>query len=153
VLSLTCTFVRKSLYLAGDEEGALHCDGAPFPINVPKALHGEFLMSMTEEAKILQLSDNAGKLIGHSVVGNETTCPTHHTLVTIVLLVEDEIMCHFDSFYDLIEPCDRRHVANALKSGLGGEEEVAFVCRINLSRPILTKRPIHGYGGQQLSKV
>jgi hypothetical protein len=69
VLSLTCTFVRKSLYLVVDEEvGSVCWEGAPFPINIPKALHGEFLLSMTEEAKILQLSDNAGKLIGHSVV-------------------------------------------------------------------------------------
>lgn len=62
-------------------------------------------------------------------------------------------MCHFDSLYDLIDPCDRRRVAIALRWALEVEEELAFACRISLSRPILTKRPIHGYGGQQLSKV
>ncbi|CAG7720192.1 unnamed protein product [Allacma fusca] len=94
--------------------------GHPFTtpnIGFSKALSG-FLIMMTQNGKLLYISDNAAEYLGHSM---------------------EDLLIHGDSVYDIIDKADHGTVQTELLRTSNthsppGEETRLFLCRMNVSR-------------------
>ncbi|KAK3925777.1 Neuronal PAS domain-containing protein 4 [Frankliniella fusca] len=75
-----------------------------------QALSG-FLMMMTQNGKLLYISDNAAEYLGHSM---------------------EDLLIHGDSAYDLLDRQDHAGVQTELLRS--GDDERLFLCRMNVSR-------------------
>lgn len=69
LMALVCVYVRKTNYF----QQAFKCQNSSLQSTTPsigfsKALNG-FLMMMTQNGKLLYISDNAAEYLGHSMVG------------------------------------------------------------------------------------
>ncbi|XP_026470600.1 neuronal PAS domain-containing protein 4-like [Ctenocephalides felis] len=89
------------------------------------ALSG-FLMMMTQNGKLLYISDNAAEYLGHSMVS----------------LLQEDLLIHGDSVYDIIDKQDHQMIQAELGSPNSGHrpgsiaegERKMFLCRMNVSR-------------------
>lgn len=79
-----------------------------------KALSG-FLMMMTQNGKLLYISDNAAEYLGHSM---------------------EDLLIHGDSVYDIIDKQDHQAVQSELLRNTPAptDDERIFLCRMNVSR-------------------
>ncbi|KAK9889326.1 hypothetical protein WA026_004602 [Henosepilachna vigintioctopunctata] len=83
-----------------------------------QALSG-FLMMMTQNGKLLYISDNAAEYLGHSM---------------------EDLLIHGDSVYDIIDKQDHQAIQRELgrpvnTSNSNSSEEIRlFLCRMNVSR-------------------
>ncbi|XP_033607758.1 uncharacterized protein LOC111865566 isoform X2 [Cryptotermes secundus] len=115
-MALVCVYVRKANYFQQvfkRHDVTLH--HVPTPnIGFSKALSG-FLMMMTQNGKLLYISDNAAEYLGHSM---------------------EDLLIHGDSVYDIIDKQDHQAIQTELvRSATGpGDEERIFLCRMNVSR-------------------
>nr|XP_029731824.1 uncharacterized protein LOC109423405 [Aedes albopictus] len=133
LMALVCVYVRKANYfqqaLKRSIDIGLHT--APTPnIGFSKAMSG-FLMMLTQNGKLLYISDNAAEYLGHSM---------------------EDLLIHGDSVYDIIDKQDHgaiqselgrgvpqhqtshhSHHGHAASSQLDGEQRI-FLCRMNVSR-------------------
>ncbi|CAG9567929.1 unnamed protein product [Danaus chrysippus] len=87
------------------------------PSNAPnfgfsKALNG-FLMMMTQNGKLLYISDNAAEYLGHSM---------------------EDLLIHGDSVYDVIDKQDQQAVRTELSRAPTDGEDRVFLCRMNVAR-------------------
>ncbi|KAI5726334.1 hypothetical protein M8J76_000899 [Diaphorina citri] len=90
------------------------------PITTPnigfsKALSG-FLMMMTQNGKLLYISDNAAEYLGHSM---------------------EDLLIHGDSVYDMIDKQDHQAIQTELVRSQSNNSENdfrIFLCRMNVSR-------------------
>ncbi|XP_069697821.1 uncharacterized protein dysf [Periplaneta americana] len=116
LMALVCVYVRKANYFQQvfkRHDVSLH--HVPTPnIGFSKALSG-FLMMMTQNGKLLYISDNAAEYLGHSM---------------------EDLLIHGDSVYDIIDKQDHQAIQTELvRSATGpGDEERMFLCRMNVSR-------------------
>ncbi|XP_063241628.1 PAS domain-containing protein cky-1 [Bacillus rossius redtenbacheri] len=116
LMALVCVYVRKANYFQQvfkRHELALH--HVPTPnIGFSKALSG-FLMMMTQNGKLLYISDNAAEYLGHSM---------------------EDLLIHGDSVYDIIDKQDHQAIQAELARGAAtpGDDERLFLCRMNVSR-------------------
>ncbi|XP_055377502.1 uncharacterized protein LOC129609550 [Condylostylus longicornis] len=130
LMALVCVYVRKANYFQQvfkrHDIGIHH---APTPnIGFSKALSG-FLMMLTQNGKLLYISDNAAEYLGHSM---------------------EDLLIHGDSVYDIIDkqdhgpiqaelnrnvpqPPGQHHSQHNSISNLEGERRM-FLCRMNVSR-------------------
>ncbi|XP_060516032.1 PAS domain-containing protein cky-1 isoform X2 [Cylas formicarius] len=122
LMALVCVYVRKANYF----QQAFKCHDVglhqtPTPnIGFSKALSG-FLMMMTQNGKLLYISDNAAEYLGHSM---------------------EDLLIHGDSVYDIIDKQDHqaiqcelgRPVVNAGTTSNSNDEIRLFLCRMNVSR-------------------
>ncbi|XP_050313606.1 PAS domain-containing protein cky-1 isoform X2 [Anthonomus grandis grandis] len=122
LMALVCVYVRKANYFQQAfkcHDVGLHQTSTP-NIGFSKALNG-FLMMMTQNGKLLYISDNAAEYLGHSM---------------------EDLLIHGDSVYDLIDKQDHqviqcelgRPVVNAGDNNNTQEENRLFLCRMNVSR-------------------
>ncbi|CAH2239474.1 jg21482 [Pararge aegeria aegeria] len=77
-----------------------------------KALNG-FLMMMTQNGKLLYISDNAAEYLGHSM---------------------EDLLIHGDSVYDVIDKQDQQTVRSELSRAPTDGEDRVFLCRMNVAR-------------------
>ncbi|GBP16126.1 Neuronal PAS domain-containing protein 4 [Eumeta japonica] len=89
-------------------------DGLSF---IFQAMNG-FMMIMTQNGKLLYISENAAEYLGHSM---------------------EDLLIHGDSVYDIIDRQDHQAVQMELNRGTNGETEDVpktrhFFCRMNVSR-------------------
>ncbi|KAK4872112.1 hypothetical protein RN001_016236 [Aquatica leii] len=121
LMALVCVYVRKSNYFQQAfkcHDAGLH--QAPTPnIGFSKALSG-FLMMMTQNGKLLYISDNAAEYLGHSM---------------------EDLLIHGDSVYDIIDKQDHQAIQcelgrpiNSSGNGNSCDEIRVFLCRMNVSR-------------------
>ncbi|XP_048517378.1 neuronal PAS domain-containing protein 4 [Dendroctonus ponderosae] len=127
LMALVCVYVRKANYF----QQAFKCHDVglhqtPTPnIGFSKALSG-FLMMMTQNGKLLYISDNAAEYLGHSMVS----------------VLKEDLLIHGDSVYDIIDKQDHqaiqcelgRPVVNTGTNNNAQEENRLFLCRMNVSR-------------------
>ncbi|XP_073829034.1 neuronal PAS domain protein dysfusion isoform X2 [Musca autumnalis] len=134
LMALVCVYVRKANYFQQVfKRHDISMHQAPTPnIGFSKALSG-FLMMLTQNGKLLYISDNAAEYLGHSM---------------------EDLLIHGDSVYDIIDKQDHsaiqaelnrnvppqpgQHInsaaaAAAAISNLEGEHRM-FLCRMNVSR-------------------
>ncbi|XP_037828879.1 uncharacterized protein LOC119616538 [Lucilia sericata] len=134
LMALVCVYVRKANYFQQVfKRHDISIHQAPTPnIGFSKALSG-FLMMLTQNGKLLYISDNAAEYLGHSM---------------------EDLLIHGDSVYDIIDKQDHsaiqaelnrnvppqpgQHInsaaaAAAAISNLEGEHRM-FLCRMNVSR-------------------
>ncbi|XP_064484616.1 PAS domain-containing protein cky-1-like isoform X2 [Ornithodoros turicata] len=119
LMALVCVYVRKANYFQHvfrkheimPEVPMLH-------FGFSKAMSG-FLMMMTQNGKLLYISDNAAEYLGHSM----------------------DLLIHGDSVYDIIEKQDHQAIqAELMRSPspmavLGPQADTRlFLCRMNVSR-------------------
>ncbi|XP_046647933.1 uncharacterized protein LOC124337950 isoform X5 [Daphnia pulicaria] len=130
-MALVCVYVRKANYF--QQVFKRHDLGQmPTPsIGFSKAMNG-FLMMMTQNGKLLYISDNAAEYLGHSM---------------------EDLLIHGDSVYDIIDKQDHQNVQNELgrppgsgggnSANIGGgphavvapaDDARIFLCRMNVSR-------------------
>ncbi|XP_058449576.1 neuronal PAS domain-containing protein 4B [Malaya genurostris] len=137
LMALVCVYVRKANYFQQvfkrSIDIGLHT--APTPnIGFSKAMSG-FLMMLTQNGKLLYISDNAAEYLGHSM---------------------EDLLIHGDSVYDIIDKQDHgaiqaelgrgvpqhqtsashhhhSHHGHGASSQLDGEQRI-FLCRMNVSR-------------------
>ncbi|KAF6211907.1 hypothetical protein GE061_012424 [Apolygus lucorum] len=83
-------------------------------IGFSKALSG-FLMMMTQNGKLLYISDNAAEYLGHSM---------------------EDLLIHGDSMYDMIDKQDHQGIQSELlrSANTPGDDTRIFLCRMNVSR-------------------
>ncbi|KAF4530693.1 hypothetical protein B566_EDAN004932 [Ephemera danica] len=81
-------------------------------IGFSKALSG-FLMMMTQNGKLLYISDNAAEYLGHSM---------------------EDLLIHGDSVFDIIDKQDHAAIQTELARAPTDDEERIFLCRMNVSR-------------------
>nr|XP_040226778.2 uncharacterized protein LOC120951865 [Anopheles coluzzii] len=98
LMALVCVYVRKANYFQQvfkrSIEIGLH--SAPTPnIGFSKALSG-FLMMLTQNGKLLYISDNAAEYLGHSM---------------------EDLLIHGDSVYDIIDKQDHGAIQSELSRG------------------------------------
>ncbi|KAK2576482.1 hypothetical protein KPH14_005811 [Odynerus spinipes] len=99
------------------EEGRLHYrrtnnSGRSVPISLT-AMSG-FIMMMTQQGKLLYISENAAEYLGHSM---------------------EDLLIHGDSVYDVIDKQDHIVVQNQLaRNSPAPNDRRLFLCRINVSR-------------------
>ncbi|XP_055713738.1 PAS domain-containing protein cky-1 isoform X2 [Phlebotomus papatasi] len=129
LMALVCVYVRKANYFQQvfKRHDVSHHQ-APTPnIGFSKALSG-FLMMLTQNGKLLYISDNAAEYLGHSM---------------------EDLLIHGDSVYDIIDKQDHGSIQAELgrsvpaqqtgshhpasPSHLEGEQRM-FLCRMNVSR-------------------
>ncbi|KAL1493132.1 hypothetical protein ABEB36_011252 [Hypothenemus hampei] len=127
LMALVCVYVRKANYFQQAfkcHDAGLH--QAPTPnIGFTKALSG-FLMMMTQNGKLLYISDNAAEYLGHSMVS----------------VSKEDLLIHGDSVYDIIDKQDHQAIQCELGRPLvstgtnnnAQEEFRLFLCRMNISR-------------------
>ncbi|XP_058789953.1 neuronal PAS domain-containing protein 4 [Phymastichus coffea] len=135
LMALVCVFLRKANYfqhvLKKDQESA----SMPTPnIGFSKAMSG-FIMMMTQQGKLLYISENAAEYLGHSM---------------------EDLLIHGDSVYDVVDKQDHMVIQNQLARSSGGpgsgveaaavgnngapgtatlpNDRRLFLCRINVSR-------------------
>ncbi|XP_067634953.1 uncharacterized protein dysf isoform X2 [Eurosta solidaginis] len=136
LMALVCVYVRKANYFQQVfKRHDISTHHAPTPnIGFSKALSG-FLMMLTQNGKLLYISDNAAEYLGHSM---------------------EDLLIHGDSVYDIIDKQDHAAIqaelnrnvppqpghsqhanataaAAAAISSLEGEHRM-FLCRMNVSR-------------------
>ncbi|XP_053951924.1 uncharacterized protein LOC128859152 [Anastrepha ludens] len=139
LMALVCVYVRKANYFQQVfKRHDISIHHAPTPnIGFSKALSG-FLMMLTQNGKLLYISDNAAEYLGHSM---------------------EDLLIHGDSVYDIIDKQDHAAIqaelnrnvppqpghsqhasaasaaaaAAAAISSLEGEHRM-FLCRMNVSR-------------------
>ncbi|XP_038120618.1 uncharacterized protein LOC6039141 [Culex quinquefasciatus] len=138
LMALVCVYVRKANYFQQVFKRSIDIGmhTAPTPnIGFSKAMSG-FLMMLTQNGKLLYISDNAAEYLGHSM---------------------EDLLIHGDSVYDIIDKQDHGAIqaelgrgvpqhqtsASALHHGhhhhgthgtqLDGEQRM-FLCRMNVSR-------------------
>ncbi|KAM7289086.1 neuronal PAS domain-containing protein 4 [Ixodes scapularis] len=117
LMALVCVYVRKANYFQHvfrkhdvmPEVPMLH-------FGFSKAMSG-FLMMMTQNGKLLYISDNAAEYLGHSM---------------------EDLLIHGDSVYDIIEKQDHQAIqAELMRSpnplSLAPDARL-FLCRMNVSR-------------------
>ncbi|XP_023239313.1 neuronal PAS domain-containing protein 4-like isoform X1 [Centruroides sculpturatus] len=117
LMALVCVYVRKANYF----QHVLHKHDLLPEASIPhfgfsKALNG-FLMMMTQNGKLLYISDNAAEYLGHSM---------------------EDLLIHGDSVYDIIEKQDHQAIqAELMRSpnplSLIPDSRI-FLCRMNVSR-------------------
>ncbi|XP_054273278.1 PAS domain-containing protein cky-1 [Macrosteles quadrilineatus] len=119
LMALVCVYVRKANYFREffkrHELSMHHMPSAPTPnIGFSKALSG-FLMMMTQNGKLLYISDNAAEYLGHSM---------------------EDLLIHGDSVYDMIDKQDHQAIQTELvrSAATHGEDKRIFLCRMNVSR-------------------
>ncbi|KAI9558609.1 hypothetical protein GHT06_015397 [Daphnia sinensis] len=123
LMALVCVYVRKANYF--QQVFKRHDLGQmPTPsIGFSKAMNG-FLMMMTQNGKLLYISDNAAEYLGHSM---------------------EDLLIHGDSVYDIIDKQDHQNVQNELGRPPGSvaaphaavtaaDDARIFLCRMNVSR-------------------
>ncbi|XP_050532971.1 PAS domain-containing protein cky-1 isoform X1 [Daktulosphaira vitifoliae] len=119
LMALVCVYVRKANYFqqAFKRHECLHHHCLPTPgYGFSKALSG-FLMMMTQNGKLLYISDNAAEYLGHSM---------------------EDLLIHGDSVYDMIDKQDHQAVQTELSRSQTSAEDLGckrmFLCRMNVSR-------------------
>ncbi|KAG8182184.1 hypothetical protein JTE90_017135 [Oedothorax gibbosus] len=115
LMALVCVYVRKANYF----QHVFRKHELPQENMIPhfgfsKALSG-FLMMMTQNGKLLYISDNAAEYLGHSM---------------------EDLLIHGDSVYDIIEKQDHQAIQTELlrSSPLHMQDTRRFLCRMNVSR-------------------
>ncbi|XP_044764762.1 neuronal PAS domain-containing protein 4 isoform X2 [Coccinella septempunctata] len=125
LMALVCVYVRKANYFQQAfkcHDVSLHQPPTP-NIGFSKALSG-FLMMMTQNGKLLYISDNAAEYLGHSMVSE----------------MKEDLLIHGDSVYDIIDKQDHQAIQRELgrpvnsTNSSGSEEIRLFLCRMNVSR-------------------
>ncbi|CAH1158489.1 unnamed protein product [Phyllotreta striolata] len=126
LMALVCVYVRKANYFQQAfkcHDVGLHQNQTP-NIGFSKALSG-FLMMMTQNGKLLYISDNAAEYLGHSMVS----------------VIQEDLLIHGDSVYDIIDKQDHQAIqcelgrpVNAGSNSNPNEESRLFLCRMNVSR-------------------
>lgn len=120
LMALVCVYVRKANYFQQAfkcHEAQLHQPPTP-NIGFSKALSG-FLMMMTQNGKLLYISDNAAEYLGHSM---------------------EDLLIHGDSVYDIIDKQDHQAIQCELgrpvnaNNTSSSDENRLFLCRMNVSR-------------------
>ncbi|XP_037036312.1 neuronal PAS domain-containing protein 4A isoform X2 [Bradysia coprophila] len=128
LMALVCVYVRKANYFQQVfKRHDISLLQAPTPnIGFSKALSG-FLMMLTQNGKLLYISDNAAEYLGHSM---------------------EDLLIHGDSVYDIIDKQDHGSIQAELgrsvleqpgshitpsPASLEGEHRM-FLCRMNVSR-------------------
>ncbi|XP_047537423.1 nuclear receptor coactivator 2-like [Vanessa atalanta] len=114
LMALVCVYVRKSNYF---QQVFKRFDINQQSSNAPnfgfsKALNG-FLMMMTQNGKLLYISDNAAEYLGHSM---------------------EDLLIHGDSVYDVIDKQDQQAVRSELSRAPTDGEDRVFLCRMNVAR-------------------
>ncbi|XP_047508562.1 neuronal PAS domain-containing protein 4-like [Pieris napi] len=123
LMALVCVYVRKMNYFqqvfkSHDFTYQYQEQSTPTPnIGFSKAMNG-FMMMMTQNGKLLYISENAAEYLGHSM---------------------EDLLIHGDSVYDIIDRQDHQMVQLELNRGSNGETENVpknrhFFCRMNVSR-------------------
>ncbi|XP_046972029.1 neuronal PAS domain-containing protein 4A-like [Vanessa cardui] len=123
LMALVCVYVRKMNYFqqvfkSHDFSYQYQEQPTPTPnIGFSKAMNG-FMMMMTQNGKLLYISENAAEYLGHSM---------------------EDLLIHGDSVYDIIDRQDHQMVQMELNRGSNGETENVpktrhFFCRMNVSR-------------------
>ncbi|KAJ2954711.1 hypothetical protein O0L34_g3014 [Tuta absoluta] len=123
LMALVCVYVRKMNYFqqvfkSHDFSYQYQEQPTPTPnIGFSKAMNG-FMMMMTQNGKLLYISENAAEYLGHSM---------------------EDLLIHGDSVYDIIDRQDHQTVQVELNRGENGETENVpknrhFFCRMNVSR-------------------
>ncbi|CAB3360911.1 Hypothetical predicted protein [Cloeon dipterum] len=113
-MALVCVYVRKANYFTQvfkrQDLGHFHTPNIGFS----KALSG-FLMMMTQNGKLLYISDNAAEYLGHSM---------------------EDLLIHGDSVFDIIDKQDHAAIQAELSRATNSleDEERLFLCRMNVSR-------------------
>ncbi|XP_044021088.1 neuronal PAS domain-containing protein 4A isoform X2 [Aphidius gifuensis] len=114
-MALVCVFLRKANYFQQALKNSSSESNIPTPnIGFSKAMSG-FIMMMTQQGKLLYISENAAEYLGHSM---------------------EDLLIHGDSVYDVIDKQDHLIVQNQLaRNGpMSGNDRRLFLCRINVSR-------------------
>ncbi|XP_068619463.1 PAS domain-containing protein cky-1-like [Battus philenor] len=114
LMALVCVYVRKSNYF---QQVFKRFDINQQPATTSnfgfsKALNG-FLMMMTQNGKLLYISDNAAEYLGHSM---------------------EDLLIHGDSVYDVIDKQDQQAVRSELSRAPSDGEDRVFLCRMNVAR-------------------
>ncbi|XP_076314381.1 uncharacterized protein LOC143226823 [Tachypleus tridentatus] len=133
LMALVCVYVRKANYF---QHVFRKCELSPEPViphfGFSKALSG-FLMMMTQNGKLLYISDNSAEYLGHSM---------------------EDLLIHGDSVYDIIEKQDHQSIQTELVRSPNPLSLVPdtrmFLCRINVSR---NARRQMRYGDQKVVLV
>ncbi|KAL0868596.1 hypothetical protein ABMA27_008059 [Loxostege sticticalis] len=123
LMALVCVYVRKMNYFqqvfkSHDFSYQYQEQATPTPnIGFSKAMNG-FMMMMTQNGKLLYISENAAEYLGHSM---------------------EDLLIHGDSVYDIIDRQDHQTVQMELNRGDSAETENEpknrhFFCRMNVSR-------------------
>ncbi|KAL4717268.1 hypothetical protein ACJJTC_017155 [Scirpophaga incertulas] len=123
LMALVCVYLRKMNYFqqvfkSHDFSYQYQEQATPTPnIGFSKAMNG-FMMMMTQNGKLLYISENAAEYLGHSM---------------------EDLLIHGDSVYDIIDRQDHQTVQMELNRGENGETENVpknrhFFCRMNVSR-------------------
>ncbi|KAI5731043.1 hypothetical protein M8J77_003752 [Diaphorina citri] len=141
LMALVCVYVRKANYFQQvfkrNDLSLLHhhhFHQIHQPITTPnigfsKALSG-FLMMMTQNGKLLYISDNAAEYLGHSM---------------------EDLLIHGDSVYDMIDKQDHQAIQTELVRSQSNNSENdfrIFLCRMNVSR---NARRQMRFGDQKMS--
>ncbi|KAL6431261.1 hypothetical protein ACFW04_007145 [Cataglyphis niger] len=115
LMALVCVFLRKANYFQQALKNyPSESSNIPTPnIGFSKAMSG-FIMMMTQQGKLLYISENAADYLGHSM---------------------EDLLIHGDSVYDVIDKQDHLIVQNQLarNSPIPSDRRL-FLCRINVSR-------------------
>ncbi|XP_029155960.1 single-minded homolog 1-A isoform X4 [Nylanderia fulva] len=115
LMALVCVFLRKANYFQQALKNyPSESSNIPTPnIGFSKAMSG-FIMMMTQQGKLLYISENAADYLGHSM---------------------EDLLIHGDSVYDVIDKQDHIVVQNQLSrnSPIPSDRRL-FLCRINVSR-------------------
>ncbi|XP_063622987.1 PAS domain-containing protein cky-1-like isoform X2 [Cydia splendana] len=114
LMALVCVYVRKSNYFQQVfKRFEINQQQPPAPnFGFSKALNG-FLMMMTQNGKLLYISDNAAEYLGHSM---------------------EDLLIHGDSVYDVIDKQDQQAVRGELTRAPADGEDRVFLCRMNVAR-------------------
>ncbi|XP_049535905.1 uncharacterized protein LOC125951250 [Anopheles darlingi] len=99
LMALVCVYVRKANYFQQVFKRSIDIGlhSAPTPnIGFSKALSG-FLMMLTQNGKLLYISDNAAEYLGHSM---------------------EDLLIHGDSVYDIIDKQDHGAIQSELNRGV-----------------------------------
>ncbi|XP_041982867.1 neuronal PAS domain-containing protein 4-like [Aricia agestis] len=122
LMALVCVYVRKMNYFQqvfkSHDLSYQYPEQSPTPnIGFSKALSG-FMMMMTQNGKLLYISENAAEYLGHSM---------------------EDLLIHGDSVYDIIDRQDHQMVQLELNRGSNEETDNVpktrhFFCRMNVSR-------------------
>ncbi|XP_026331418.1 neuronal PAS domain-containing protein 4-like [Hyposmocoma kahamanoa] len=122
LMALVCVYVRKINYFqqvfkSHDFSYQYQEQATPTPnIGFSKAMNG-FIMMMTQNGKLLYISENAAEYLGHSM---------------------EDLLIHGDSVYDIIDKQDHLMVQVQLNRNGNETENVPknthFFCRMNVSR-------------------
>ncbi|XP_014210212.1 hypoxia-inducible factor 3-alpha [Copidosoma floridanum] len=115
LMALVCVFLRKANYFQHVLKNDHESTGMPTPnIGFSKAMSG-FIMMMTQQGKLLYISENAAEYLGHSM---------------------EDLLIHGDSVYDVVDKQDHMVIQNQLARSVpsSSDDRRLFLCRINVSR-------------------